>query len=204
MYLTLICCNPFQKHTIKFLLALEKLKLSLPYHEVLRKCRNDHVRTPKINFNLTKGLQQGGRGWLAFGDRSRIPQSFRRARICKFSRQKRRFLQLRENRPFVVVKRLTHIQASSLAYCYTIFLCCLGFDQHRHPNIKNRDIPTSISPFFNIHLFVCLSHHPGALVEAERDDWMYATLLRQVAILQSLSSKYCFIFKILVYLQNIG
>ena len=35
---------------------------------------------------------QGGRGWLAFGDRSRIPQSFRRARICKFSRQKRRFL----------------------------------------------------------------------------------------------------------------
>ena len=53
-------------------------------------------------------LVQGGRGWLAFGDRSRIPQSFRRARICKFLRQKHRFLQLRENRPFVVVKRLTH------------------------------------------------------------------------------------------------
>ena len=59
---------------------------------------------------------QGSRGWLAFGDRSRIPQSFRRARICKFSRQKRRFLQLRENRPFVVVKRLTHTQARSLKH----------------------------------------------------------------------------------------
>ena len=59
-------------------------------------------------------LKQGGRGWLAFGDRIRNPQSFRRARICKFSRQKHRFLQLPENRPFVVVKRLTHIQASSL------------------------------------------------------------------------------------------
>ena len=31
---------------------------------------------------------QGGRGWLAFGDRSRIPQGFRRARICKFLQQK--------------------------------------------------------------------------------------------------------------------
>merc|ERR1712192_60026 len=61
---------------------------------------------PSINY-LLYGMQ-GGRGWLAFGDRSRIPQSFRRARICKLSRQKRRFLQLRENRPFVVVKRLTH------------------------------------------------------------------------------------------------
>ena len=59
---------------------------------------------------------QGGRGWLAFGDRSRIPQSFRRARICKFSRQKHCFLQLRENRPFVVVKRLTHTQARSLKH----------------------------------------------------------------------------------------
>ena len=34
---------------------------------------------------------QPGRGWLAFG------QSFRRARICKFLRQKRCFLQLRKN-----------------------------------------------------------------------------------------------------------
>ena len=39
---------------------------------------------------------QGGRSWLAFGERKIIPQSFRRARICKFSRQKRRFLQLRK------------------------------------------------------------------------------------------------------------
>ena len=35
--------------------------------------------------------RQGGRSWLAFGKRKIIPQSFRRARICKFSRQKRRF-----------------------------------------------------------------------------------------------------------------
>ena len=35
-------------------------------------------------------LRQGGRGWLVFVHRRRIPQSFRRARICKFSRQKRR------------------------------------------------------------------------------------------------------------------
>ena len=27
--------------------------------------------------------EQGGRGWLAFGDRSEIPQSFRRVRIFK-------------------------------------------------------------------------------------------------------------------------
>ena len=29
-----------------------------------------------------------------------------------------------------------------VAYCYTIFLCCLGFeidDQHRNPNINNKD-----------------------------------------------------------------
>ena len=30
---------------------------------------------------------QGGRSWLAFGERKIIPQSFRRARIYKFSRQ---------------------------------------------------------------------------------------------------------------------
>ena len=61
--------------------------------------------------------RQGGRSWLAFGDRCRIPQSFRRARICKFSGQKFRFfLQLVESRPFVVVKRLTHTQARSLKH----------------------------------------------------------------------------------------
>ena len=42
-------------------------------------------------FNRIKSLLQGGRSWLAFGERKIIPQSFRRARICKFSRQKRRF-----------------------------------------------------------------------------------------------------------------
>ena len=42
------------------------------------------------------GEDQGGRSWRAFGERKITPQSFRRARICKFSRQKRRFLQLRK------------------------------------------------------------------------------------------------------------
>ena len=37
---------------------------------------------------------QGGTCWLAFGERKIIPQSFRRALICKFSRPKYRFLQL--------------------------------------------------------------------------------------------------------------
>ena len=32
------------------------------------------------------GCHQGGRGWLAFGDRKIIPESFCRASICKFSR----------------------------------------------------------------------------------------------------------------------
>ena len=35
---------------------------------------------------------QCARGWLAFCDRKIIPQSFRRARICKFSQQKHCFL----------------------------------------------------------------------------------------------------------------
>ena len=46
---------------------------------------------------------QGGRGWLAFGDCSRIPENFRRARIFKFSRTNTFFLRLRE---FLVVKDL--------------------------------------------------------------------------------------------------
>ena len=36
-------------------------------------------------------LSQPGRSWQAFVDRGRILQSFRRARKCKFSRQKHRF-----------------------------------------------------------------------------------------------------------------
>ena len=46
---------------------------------------------------------QGGRGWLAFGERKIIPQSFRRPRIFKFSQQKRRFLQLRKYWLFLAV-----------------------------------------------------------------------------------------------------
>ena len=34
--------------------------------------------------------------------------------------KKRRFLQLRENRPFVVVKRLTHTQARSLKHPFDV------------------------------------------------------------------------------------
>ena len=34
---------------------------------------------------------QGSRSWLAFGERNKIPFRFRRARICKFLRQKHRF-----------------------------------------------------------------------------------------------------------------
>ena len=37
---------------------------------------NVYVDEDDVNDN------QGGRGWLAFVDRSRIPWSFRRARIC--------------------------------------------------------------------------------------------------------------------------
>ena len=44
----------------------------------------------------TLTISQGGRSWQAFGERKITPQSFRRARICKFSRQKRCFLQLRK------------------------------------------------------------------------------------------------------------
>ena len=44
------------------------------------------------NFFHEFTYMQGGRGWLTFVDRSRIPQSFLRARICKFLRQKRHFL----------------------------------------------------------------------------------------------------------------
>ena len=71
---------------------------------------------PSLISELTFSPYQGGRGWLAFGDRSRIPEGFRRARICKFSRQKRLFLQLRDNRPFVVVKRFTQTQTRSLKH----------------------------------------------------------------------------------------
>ena len=42
-----------------------------------------------IEYKIT--LWQGGTSWLAFGERKIIPQSFRRARICKFSRQKTLF-----------------------------------------------------------------------------------------------------------------
>ena len=67
-------------------------------------CKRYHSHKRSLGQDIT--WKQGGMSWLAFGYRSRIPQSFCRARICKFSRQKRHFLQLRENRPFVVVKRL--------------------------------------------------------------------------------------------------
>ena len=48
-------------------------------------------------------FDQGGASWLAFGERKIIPQSFRRARICKFLRQKHCFLQLRKYWLFLAV-----------------------------------------------------------------------------------------------------
>ena len=59
----------------------------------------------KRGIGLFTGMQPS-RGWQAFVDRGRIPQSFRRARNCKFSRQKRCFLLSSGNRQFVVVKGL--------------------------------------------------------------------------------------------------
>ena len=47
-----------------------------------------------------RGGQQPSRSWQAFVDHGRIPQSFRRARNCKFSRQKHCFLQSSGNRQF--------------------------------------------------------------------------------------------------------
>ena len=51
-------------------------------------------RTVYCSRSRTFPSHQGGRGWLAFGDCSRIPQNFRRARICNFLRQKRRFFMI--------------------------------------------------------------------------------------------------------------
>ena len=43
------------------------------------------------------GAPQGGRSWLAFGERKIIPQSFRRARVCANFRNKNIiFLQMRK------------------------------------------------------------------------------------------------------------
>ena len=70
---------------------------------------------------------QGGRGWLAFGDRSRIPQSFRRARICKFSRQKHRFLIAEKQAICGCQKTCTHTgtfpQTPFLMFRYVLWLC---------------------------------------------------------------------------------
>ena len=59
---------------------------------------------------------------VAFGERKITPQSFRRARICKFSRQKRRFLQLRKywcffclNSAYDVVRTSTFVESSMKA-----------------------------------------------------------------------------------------
>ena len=79
------CCSPLQSSPYmkdKYLMAL--VKLNTQYCK--RKCCSI----------------QGGRSWRAFGERKITPQSFRRARICTFSRQKRRFLQLRNNWYFLL------------------------------------------------------------------------------------------------------
>ena len=65
---------------------------------------------------LQVALSQGGRGRLAFGNHNRIPQSFRKARICNFLRKKLHFLQFRKNRQYLVVKRLTYTQTRFLKH----------------------------------------------------------------------------------------
>ena len=52
-------------------------------------------------------LQQPGRGWLAFGDCKRIPQSFRRVRIFKFAIVKLRKL---------YESRMTFVESSTKAF----------------------------------------------------------------------------------------
>ena len=49
-------------------------------------------------------LVQPGRGCLTFGEHNRNPQPFRRASVCKLSRQKLCFWQLRKNEYFLAVK----------------------------------------------------------------------------------------------------
>ena len=81
----------------EFIKILKKCSLE----QVLRKCSTQYRMESDLVL-LRKGspvnifsvcFHQGGRSWRPFGERKIIPQSFRRARIYKFSRQKRRFLQ---------------------------------------------------------------------------------------------------------------
>ena len=60
-----------------------------PYGALFRPCKA--IRVYCVAFITDP---QGGRSWRPFGERKIIPQSFRRARIFKCSRQKRCFLQL--------------------------------------------------------------------------------------------------------------
>ena len=108
---------------------------------------------------------------LAFVDRSIIPQSFRRARICKFSRQKHCFLQLRENRPFVVVKRLTHTgtfpQTPFLMFrCDCVLWLCTGCQRtYTHTQTSSLKHPFLMHFYFTMktfslkHPFRCLDIH---------------------------------------------
>ena len=75
---------------------MQELEEGLKGSDFERKIEENKQMT-KVHLEIPKyKIEQGGRSWLAFGERKIIPQSFRRARICKFSRQKRRFLQLRK------------------------------------------------------------------------------------------------------------
>ena len=61
-----------------------------------------------IDPDTLNSLVQGGRGWLAFSHRKKIPQSFRRTTKMLF------FIRSRGNRQFVFVKGLSHTQTHSL------------------------------------------------------------------------------------------
>ena len=64
---------------------------------------------------------QGGRSWLAFMDRSRIPQGSRRACICKFSRQKHRFFYICGKTGNLWLSIDLHTQARSLKHPFQDF-----------------------------------------------------------------------------------
>ena len=73
-------------------------------------------------------MNQGGRSWRAFGERKINPQSFRRARICKFSRQKHCFFTIAGKQAICgCQKTYTHTgtfpQTPFLMFRYVLWLC---------------------------------------------------------------------------------
>ena len=94
---------------IKSVQRREGEKRKMKMNEIENLSINTHQHSSGYHQNsriIMIGTTQCGRCWLAVGERNKIPLSFRRARICKFSRQKHCFLRLTKNRQFVDVKEL--------------------------------------------------------------------------------------------------